>query len=406
MKRILVLENYSFGKNYLKAAKNIGFETILATSTPKNKLSSEDLKNSDYILQVDISDFNNTINSIIEYYKLVPFDGALAGHVFLMPQIAAITDKLSLTTFGFKGAYATTFKDETSKILEKENLSKYKFWIIESLEDLEFKKNTLKYPCIIKPIDGFASINIFKAENFEELKNAYKKHIKNRNYGSLSKVFSSKVLIQEFIDGKEYSVESIVEDSVVKNITITEKLLDEKHQFVEIGHILPANNLLYSDKVKILEYINQIHRAFNINTGITHTEIKINDNGVFLIELNPRVAGGGIPNILSKILNRNIYEIAVRNCVGEKQFEKIKTTGYGYVKFATAKSSGKIKKICGINKNSGYSIDLKHVEGDIIPSVIDNRCLVVEVAAYHKSDINYLKSLIDNVVDNIEILVE
>ncbi|ECC1387246.1 ATP-grasp domain-containing protein, partial [Listeria monocytogenes] len=164
-------------------------------------------------------------------------------------------------------------------------------------------KDNLDYPCIVKPLNGFGSINVERVNSLDDLLVSFKKHTSNLNYSILGPVFSEQILVEPYIEGKEFSVESIVEEGNVNSIMITEKIFNEKFENVENGHIMPAISLSNIEEKEIISYVNKIHKIFDINTGITHTEIKVNNDGIHLIELNPRVGGGFIAEMLSKVLN-------------------------------------------------------------------------------------------------------
>lgn len=410
MKRVLVLENYRFGKDYLRKAKEIGYETILATYKKESEVVEEDKPFIDHYIQVEIEDFDKTVEKIVESYTQLPFDGVLAGHVFLIPQISAITDKLKLPSFGYEAACNTTYKERTRKILREKGLFPYEYFEIQSIEDLQGNRHKFTYPCIIKPSDGFASINVFKANNFEQLENYYLNHLDNNNYGALGKRFSPKVLVEEFIGGKEYSIESVVEDGNVINLAITEKILDDTYEFVEKGHMLPAGDMDKEQRDRIINFTEKIHKALKIQNGITHAELKIEGEKIGVMEVNPRVGGDYIGHLLSMILNHDMYEIIVRNSVGEKLGFAPNTVGYAGVRFILPKSTGKINDIKGLETVRNISeikfAEERHHVGEEISVLSDSRGRVVAVGAYHDSDCDILKEVLDNAEGSIQVVME
>lgn len=99
---------------------------------------------------------------------------------------------------------------------------------------------------------------------------------------------------------------------------IIEKIFNEKFENVENGYIMLVISLSNIEKKEIILYVNKIYKIFDINIGIIYIEIKVNNDGIYLIELNLRVGGGFIVEMFSKVLNVDFYKIIIENCIGEK----------------------------------------------------------------------------------------
>ncbi len=139
----------------------------------------------------------------------------------------------------------------------------------ETVDDVEKYKQ--EFPAFIKPKDGSSSIDAFKANNFEELKN-YAKKIKN-------------YVIQPFSEGVEYTVDVFC-DFNAKPIFVTPR----KRLFVRAGEVLKTE--IHQEQ----EIINEILRLlddFKPCGPITVQLIRNEQKGLNqYIEINPRFGGG------------------------------------------------------------------------------------------------------------------
>ncbi|HAC2695470.1 TPA_asm: ATP-grasp domain-containing protein, partial [Listeria monocytogenes] len=336
MKRILIIGNYIFGRKYMEHSKRLGYEVILAATTAEEELSITEKSNIDYYIQIDYFREEYSLAKITEFYRKIPFDGVLAGHVFLPSLVNLVSKRLNLPFFGTEAIKNTTSKEKTREIMKEMEMFEANYFKFSSKDEIIKHKDNLDYPCIVKPLNGFGSINVERVNSLDDLLVSFKKHTSNLNYSILGPVFSEQILVEPYIEGKEFSVESIVEEGNVNSIMITEKIFNEKFENVENGHIMPAISLSNIEEKEIISYVNKIHKIFDINTGITHTEIKVNNDGIHLIELNPRVGGGFIAEMLSKVLNVDFYKIIIENCIGEKYNQVFKGNGYGYIRFIHA----------------------------------------------------------------------
>ncbi len=139
------------------------------------------------------------------------------------------------------------------------------------------------YPLIIKPVDLSSSRGVMKINTPEELDEAIAYAM------GWSK--TKQAIIEEFIEGREYSGESIAYDGKYKLLVVTEKSTTGAPHFVETGHKQPAD--LSAEMLKKVE--NTLYRAFasmGIQYGAIHPEFRITDRGrICFMEIGARMGG-------------------------------------------------------------------------------------------------------------------
>lgn len=153
--------------------------------------------------------------------------------------------------------------------------------LINRIEE-SFRLN-VQFPVIVKPTDRSGSRGIYKVEDPTQLSSAIQ--------AAMSEGFTSQVLVEDFIDGCEVSVESISFKGNHHIIQITDKVTTGAPHFVELEHHQPSS-LPIDIKAKIKEITLKALDALHIEYGASHTELKISDNGdIKVIEIGAR--GGG-----------------------------------------------------------------------------------------------------------------
>ena len=141
----------------------------------------------------------------------------------------------------------------------------------------------LKFPLITKPTDRSGSVGVTKVNSAMELTNALKEAINNS--------FSQTAIVEEFIEGREVSVECISWKGHHYLLAITDKTTTSAPHFVEIAHTQPAKLSVELTK-KIEQLVMKVLDALHIENGASHTEIKITDNEeLFVIEVGARMGG-------------------------------------------------------------------------------------------------------------------
>ena len=144
--------------------------------------------------------------------------------------------------------------------------------------------NDIPFPVIVKPADSGGSRGVSLVRNQEELDFA------------LSSAFdfspNQMVLIEQFIDGREFSIESITCQGKHYILQITDKVTTGAPHFVEVEHHQPAQ-LTSKQKNDIENLVLNMLDALKIENSAGHTEVKMDADGIpYIIEMGPRMGGG------------------------------------------------------------------------------------------------------------------
>ncbi len=163
--------------------------------------------------------------------------------------------------------------------------------LVESEADLDGM--ALDYPIIVKPIDRSGSRGITKLSSSQGLAEAI-------DYAK-SQGFVKKVLVEEFVEGIEYSVECLTYNGKHTFLAITQKYTTGAPNFIEIGHMQPAiisNDML----IKVKEVVFHALSSLGIENSASHSELKITPEGTIkIIEIGGRMGGDFIGSDLVQL---------------------------------------------------------------------------------------------------------
>lgn len=147
-------------------------------------------------------------------------------------------------------------------------------------------------PCIVKPVTGGGKTGV----SFASTEEAFQQSISYCQNNSCEDI-----LIEQYVEGNEVSVESISYKGHHYIIQITDKDTSGPPHFVELGHHQPSS-LPKTTLDNIRAIIPQILDAVGFTNGATHIELKIAHNGsIYLIEVNPRGGGDEISSNLVRL---------------------------------------------------------------------------------------------------------
>lgn len=227
-----------------------------------------------------------------------------------MRGVAKVSETLGLHGISYDTAVKATDKYEMIKAFEENNVPAPWFYLIKNVKELNQLKDKLSYPCIMKPTDNAGSHGVVKIHSYEELLNNYEYSQKNSRQGN--------VIVEEYLDGQEVSVEIMVVDGVVNILQITDKFTTDAPYFVEMGHSQPSR-LDIDIQNQIRDVAERACNAIGINQGPAHVEMKVTSQfGPKMIELGARMGGDNITTHLVPLSTGiDMVESTIRIALGE-----------------------------------------------------------------------------------------
>lgn len=250
---------------------------------------------------IDGKDYDKTID-LAKRYKI---DGIITAATDKpLAMMARVAERLKLPFFSLQ-----TAEWATDKLLMKQKFMEAE---IECAKGLLLQNGSelknIEYPVIVKPRDNSGSRGVISCKNEREVEDAVQE--------ALQFTIKGNVLIEEFLEGQEYSIESIHYNNESHVIQITEKITTVSPYNVELGHMQPAN-LSTEQKNKVQILVNEIAKALGFNNCASHTEIKINQKGIFVIEASPRLGGDYITSHLVPLSTGiNIEDLLINISLG------------------------------------------------------------------------------------------
>jgi biotin carboxylase len=268
-------------------------------------LQNQSLRFADDIIIHDLKNINELCNIILN--RVGKPDGILTFNDSALVQTAKLAEMLDLNFLKSDIAEIATNKLMQKKVFTFENLPTPK-WVEINSPDQAIKPLEDWNCMVVKPIDRSASAGVGKIENVGDIDSAYENAINESVIG--------RVLIEEYINGPELSVETIFINGEHKVVSITDKITTEGNTFVELGHSTPSGH-----SKEILEKVKELAikacTALNINYGACHTEIKLTEKEPMIIEVNPRLAGDCIVDLIDLSLGINLYRFYGKLAVNE-----------------------------------------------------------------------------------------
>lgn len=378
-KKILIFGGGLNQLTLVQAAKELGLKSIVID--PYDDAPGKDF--TDYFYKVDGQDYNTTKSIALKHNvagivtsqmeKPMRLMAKLAQELGLIFHTPEVTEK-SLDKWLMKQAFIENNVPCARGKLYKNNEEIKK----EHITDLSF-------PLIIKPKDATSSQGVYKIENFEDI----------GKYKKITSRFSKngEIIIEEFLDGPEFSVETITFKGKTTVVQITEKFVIPFPRTVEMGHLQPAQ-LGKEQKNKISEVVVSAIEAIGIDNSAAHTEVKLTSGGPKIVEIGARLGGDYISSYLTlHSCGVDMDKAAIQVALGQEPDLIPSLQQFSYIKYFELPVGKKVKKIEKWNDISEYPdvvfANIAVKVGEIIEEITESkkRPGFIIVKGFSRSDV-------------------
>lgn len=257
-------------------------------------------------------------DQILKKCREIGIDGVISiGSDIAMPTVNTIANQLRLTGHSPETTLLTTNKYLMRKELSEAGIPCPKFGLYRSAEFYDSIRYS--FPAIVKPTDRSGSLGVTKVEKPEDVSTALKT--------ALSLSLSRSAIVEEFINGSEFSVEGLSFSGKHKVLAITEKETTGPPHFVEMAHHQPAQ-ISSNIENKIVKITKDALQILGVRDGASHTEVILDsDENVFIVEVSGRMGGDLIGSHLVPLSTgfdylKSVIEIALNDYDPEKEFRK------------------------------------------------------------------------------------
>ena len=361
MKKLLIIGGGILQLAVIKKAKEMGVFTVVADGDPNAK----GLVLADKPYVVNILD-KEAVLIIAQTEKI---DGVIHScSEVAMHTMGFINDMMELSGIGLETAIRATNKEEMRQAFRVANAPSPVSVGAASKEEALIKIKEFNGDIIVKPSRNSGSRGItYLHENpiERDIIAVFNRAIENS--------YDASVVIEEYIEGPEFSVEIIIWNNEEHVLAVTDKITSGSPYFVELGHSQPSQ---YS--IEELKFIKDAAisgcKALQLDWCAAHAEIKLRNNKAYIVEIGARLGGDFISSELVHLSTGiDMVAAAINLALGVEPDLTPKHAPQGAaIRYFTPKQ-GKISKLC-INEKikcnpNVYQLMLYKCVGDILPEI-------------------------------------
>ena len=366
MKKIMVLAAGLLQIDVIEKAKSMGYYVLAVDGNPKapgfnvaDKAICADIVNEETMLKIARDEH---VDGVIHPCSEVS-----------MAVMGRINDELGLSGISREQAICATNKHLMRKAFEKGNAPSPKSILAQDAEDAWSRlQNEFDTDAILKPSRNSGSRGIAKVS-----RNMDKGDFIRAYDEALSESRDHSVLIEQFIEGPEFSIEMIVWQGEIHVLTVTDKKTTGAPHFVELGHNQPS--CFSATDVETLKAAAVAGvRALGVNNCACHAEAKLMNGKAYLMEVGARLGGDFISTELTHLSTGiDMVAAAIDVALGVEPDLSAKEEPKGVCIRYFCPKPGKLVSISNtevLNNPHVYLWEIYPKEGNVIPAVTSSLC--------------------------------
>lgn len=318
MKRLLLLMPTTTyrAKAFNDAAAKLGISLVIAT----NETSALEDRLPHSLLTLNFNDPKSSLQAVQKFHKKTPLDVVVSVDEAAMVAAQAIADGLSLS-FPHNSAEATATcinKYQLREVLTGGGFLQPDFKLFKFNDEPKAIARSLKYPVVIKPVNLSASRGVIRANDEENFLKAFcqLRNILNRGEAKeKSGKWADYFLGEDYIPGEEYALEGLLVNGELTVLALFDKPDPLIGPYFEETIYVTPSRLDLKVQSKIALSLQQASKALGLKEGPVHAEVRLNDRGVWIIELAPRSIGGLCSRSLHFSTGTTLEEIILRQAL-------------------------------------------------------------------------------------------
>lgn len=235
-----------------------------------------------------------------------------------MALAARIADRLQLNYCSLESIDNCRNKNRAAQLWQAAGLGTTTFKIIRTEKEARDFLKTRGRSCVLKPTTGSGSELVFLAHSEDDLGPIFQlieTGLRNRTSHPLYSTgqrSQAEIMIEELVEGNEYSCDFSVNDSRVEILRIARKIMKPKGPLGTVmGYIVPA--ALPSD-ITLAAFEDTLRKsahALGIHRAICMVDFFIDRGKTILLELAPRPGGDCLPALIRHVYNMDILTAAI-----------------------------------------------------------------------------------------------
>lgn len=299
------------GEAFLEAARRLQVRVTVGTDAGAAPVHSDGL------LPLELRRPEQAVRAAEAYARRDPIDAVLGVDDTTVVTATAISAALGLSHNPIQSVTAARNKYRMRESLREHGVPTPRYRLVSLEAGPEPVRGTVGYPCVVKPLILSASCGVIRANTPEECGAAIRRVAALLRHLGLSALEEEArhLLIEQFIAGPELAVEGLLTDGSLSVLALFDKPDPLEGPYFEETLYLTPSRQPAAVQEAIGTQVQRATAALGLREGPIHAEVRVNQGGVWVIEVAARSIGGRCSRILRFAAGLSLEEVLLRHAL-------------------------------------------------------------------------------------------
>ena len=303
-------------KAFIDAALKMGIDIVAASERP----STLERKNPSGLLTLDFGNPELAARQASQFAEKFKIDAVIP-----VDEDTAIVAASVARSLGLKHNSLASVQAAKNKLFMREMLSKAyvripRFWHSSLDGDIGGFARRVNYPCVVKPVFLSTSRGVMRVDDEREFAAAIERLeriLALKDVARRGGQAAREVLVEEFVPGREVAVEGLLTEGELRVLAIFDKPDPLDGPFFEETIYVTPSRLPDSLQSEITRTTSAATHAMGLERGPIHAELRVNEQGAWVIEVAARAIGGLCSRALRFGQDDSLEEVILRHAIGQ-----------------------------------------------------------------------------------------
>jgi len=268
-------------------------------------------------LTLNFSESARSVDAVLEFAAEHAIDAVLGVDDQTAVLAAEIAKALELPHNSVESVSAARNKFRMRELLCQHGVPVPGFTRVSILDDPAMLAEKVRFPCVVKPLILSASCGVIRANNRAEFIDAFRRVTALLHTLGLARTGESgrQLLAEDFVPGQEVALEGLLTDGALRVLALFDKPDPLDGPFFEETIYVTPSRLSAFTQAEIVRCAQDAAAALGLREGPIHGEFRVNDRGVWAIELAARSIGGRCSRTLRFAADLSLEELILRHAI-------------------------------------------------------------------------------------------
>ena len=344
---LLVTSSSYRAEDFLSAAERVGVAVTVASDHEQAFAGVAPAAS----LFVDFSESDRAVSTVAKLHREHPLAAIVAAEDEGTILASAASAAIGLPHNPLEAVRTAQRKDRFRETLRQAGLPSPRFVTFGIDEDPDGVAGRatehIGFPCVVKPVSLAASRGVIRANDESELAAAFRRVVRIASTAGRPGD-AREIIVEDYMPGAEVALEGLLVDGELRTLAVLDKPDPLEGPYFEETLFVTPSRLPQDEQTAIRRTAGRVARALGLSHGPVHAEMRVNDDGVWALEMAPRSIGGLCSRMFRFQAGVALEELILLHAIGAPIEERPTPTGPAGVMMIPIPRAGRFVKVEGI----------------------------------------------------------